>query len=83
MGISTLIWNAVLADLRHVKVNNGYEITFEKVPLSEVAVRAKSMPREFMNDEGNFPAPPFTEYITPLIDELPEFAKLEMKYING
>ena len=31
MGISTLIWNAVLADLRHVKVNNGYEITFEKV----------------------------------------------------
>jgi len=63
--------------------NTPYMITFEKVTLSEVAVRAKSMPREFMNDEGNFPASPFMEYITPLIDELPEFARLDMKYIKG
>jgi len=60
-----------------------YEIAYEKVPLSEVAVRAKSMPKEFMNDEGNFPAPQFMDYITPLIDELPDFTRLEMKYIKA
>ncbi len=59
-----------------------YQINYEKVPLSEVAVRAKSMPRNYMNAEGNFPSPLFTEYIRPLIDELPEFTRLEMKYLN-
>lgn len=63
--------------------DSPYEIAYEKVLLTDVAVRAKTMPREFMNQEGNFPGPLFMDYITPLIDDLPEFVRLEMKYIKG
>ncbi len=45
-------------------------------PLSDVAVRAKPMPDEFINEEGNFVTQEFIEYLRPLVGELPEYGKL-------
>ncbi|MFA6129071.1 MAG: diphosphate--fructose-6-phosphate 1-phosphotransferase [Bacteroidales bacterium] len=57
--------------------NEPYESTFGKVPLHEVAVKAKPMPREYFNESGNFVSPVFLDYIRPLIGDLPEFVKFK------
>ncbi len=57
--------------------NTPYKIEFGKVPLREVAVSAKPMPREYFNAEGNHVSPKFFEYMSPLAGDLPEFVKLE------
>ena len=62
--------------------NSPYKVSYEKALLTDVAVRAKSMPAEFMNKEGNFPSSLFMEYLAPLIDELPEFSRLERNFIK-
>ena len=58
--------------------NNGFRLG--TAPLEEVAVRAKAMPREYLNEEGNDISPAFLEYLRPLISPLPEFVELENKY---
>jgi 6-phosphofructokinase 1 len=35
------------------------------------------MPREFINDAGNFPSEAFLDYVRPLVGNLPEFARLK------
>ncbi len=62
--------------------DSPYKISYEKVLLTEVAVRVKSMPAEFMNKDGNFPSSLFMEYLSPLIDELPDFTRLERNFIK-
>lgn len=57
-----------------------YESTFGKIPLHEVAVKAKPMPREYFNEAGNFVSPAFLNYIRPLVGELPEFVKFKNKH---
>ncbi|MFA5817343.1 MAG: diphosphate--fructose-6-phosphate 1-phosphotransferase [Bacteroidales bacterium] len=57
--------------------NDPYESTFGKIPLHEVAVKAKPMPREYFNEAGNFVSPAFLDYIRPLIGDLPEFVKFK------
>lgn len=57
--------------------NEPYTIKFGKVPLREVAVSAKPMPREYFNEEGNHVSQAFIGYIKPLAGELPEFIRLE------
>jgi 6-phosphofructokinase 1 len=59
------------------KSNSPYTIEFGKVPLKEVAVSAKPMPKEYFNKEGNHVSDKFIEYIKPLVGELPEFVSLE------
>lgn len=49
------------------------------VPLKEVAVRARPMPADFINAEGNYPAEACLEYLRPLVGPLPEFA--DMRYL--
>jgi 6-phosphofructokinase 1 len=44
--------------------------------LSEVAVKAKPMPGEFINSEGNFTTNAFLDYIRPLVGPLPQYTKL-------
>src|SRR5664280_2481646 len=41
--------------------NSPYTIEFGKVPLEEVAVSAKPMPKDFFNSEGNHVSPKFIE----------------------
>jgi ATP-dependent phosphofructokinase / diphosphate-dependent phosphofructokinase len=55
----------------------GYSCTTGTASLSEVAVKAKPMPDEFINAEGNFTTDAFLEYIRPLIGSLPQYIKLE------
>lgn len=58
--------------------NSGeaYKITFGKALLRDVAVKAKPMPQDFINQEGNYPTEKFLDYCRPLIGPLPEFTRL-------
>lgn len=56
-----------------------YRCTIGNVPLSDVAVRTKPVPDEFINEEGNFPTETMLKYLRPLIGELPDFAKLKFR----
>lgn len=57
----------------------GSEAVFRygKAPLSDVAVRAKEMPAEMINPEGNDVTEAFLEYARPLVGELPAYVSLE------
>lgn len=61
-----------------VRVSDSpYRIDFSKAKLQDVAVKAKPMPQDFVNEAGNFPTAKFEAYCRPLISELPSFVKLE------
>ncbi len=62
--------------------NKPYTIVFSKVPLNDVAVKAKPMPKEFFNPEGNFVGESFKDYLRPLIGPIPKFVELEKDYIK-
>ena len=57
--------------------NAPYAVEYGVVPLREVAVSAKPMPREYFNPDGNYVSPLFIDYMKPLAGELPEFVKLK------
>jgi len=63
-----------------------YKCEIKLIPLNEVANTEKVVPKEWINDEGNFVNEKFIEYALPLIqgeskiaieDGLPRFAKLK------
>ena len=56
-----------------------YRMSLGSIPLCEVAVRAKAMPREYINERGNHVTDAFLEYIKPLIGEIPEYVRLSPK----
>lgn len=53
------------------------KMNFGKAPLSEVAVNAKEMPRDFINERGNFVTEKFFDYMKPLISDLPHYVELD------
>ena len=61
-------------------VREGEEFRLATAALKDVAVRAKAMPREYLNEAGNDVTPAFMNYIKPLISSLPEFVRLEDKF---
>ena len=63
------------------KADNPYEIEFGKALLNDVAVKAKPMPLDYFNEEGNFVSDKFIRYAKPLIGELPDFIELENKFV--
>ncbi len=62
--------------------NNPYAVEYGKALLNDVAVKAKPMPDEYFNAEGNFVSPAFIDYIKPLVGDLPEFVRLEKLMIK-
>ena len=54
----------------------SYKCTTGTIPLSEVAVRAKPMPDEFISEDGFDTTEAFVEYVKPLVGELPRYVKL-------
>ena len=72
-----------------VSGESGYMVTLErdtaegvsfllgKAPLESVAVRAKAMPDNFINEKGNHVTQAFLDYMKPLISDLPEFTSLD------
>ena len=57
--------------------NDPYTIEYGQVPLNDVAVKAKPMPLDYFNEEGNFVSDKFLEYMKPLSGPLPEFVRLQ------
>jgi len=57
--------------------NQPYRVKYGKALLQDVAIKAKPMPMEYFNEEGNFVSHLFLEYVRPLIGDLPEFIRLE------
>ncbi len=56
--------------------SSPYRVELATTSLSEVAIKSKPLPREYINPEGNFVSDAFYEYIRPLVGEIPEFAVL-------
>ncbi len=56
-----------------------YKCKTGTIPLMDVAVKAKPMPDEFINKEGNFVTEAFLKYLIPLIGELPDYTGLSYK----
>jgi len=54
-----------------------YRIEYGKSLLSDVAVKAKPVPHDYFNNEGNFASGKFLDYMLPLAGDLPEFTTLE------
>lgn len=61
--------------------NDPYTIKYGKAILKDVAVKARPMPTEYFNAEGNFVSDAFLDYIRPLIGVLPEFTTLEKIFV--
>lgn len=62
--------------------NDPYSIEFGRALLNDVAVKAKPMPADYFNQEGNFVSEAFLGYLRPLIGELPDFVELEKKFVK-
>ncbi len=62
--------------------NDPYAIEFGKAYLNDVAVKAKPMPKEYFNNDGNFVSDAFYDYMRPLISDLPNFVELEKKFVK-
>lgn len=60
--------------------SDPYRMEFGSAALSDVAVRAKEMPPEYINERGNHVTPAFLEYIKPLIGDIPEYVRLAPKF---
>ena len=56
--------------------SDPYRWSLGTAPLAEVAMRAKPMPDEYINAEGNFVTPACLEYLRPLVGPLPEYVRL-------
>jgi len=53
------------------------QFTTGTIDLEQVAIKAKPMPDEFINKEGNFVTDAFLQYLRPLVGPLPEYARLD------
>lgn len=62
--------------------NSPYRSKMGKTPLSNVAVRAKSMPDDFINKRGNFVTDKAMDYLKPLITDLPVYVELEPIFVK-
>jgi 6-phosphofructokinase 1 len=62
--------------------NEPYRVKYGQAPLNEVAIRAKAMPDDFINEEGNDVTGKALEYLEPLIGELPKFSRLEPIFVE-
>jgi 6-phosphofructokinase len=66
-----------------VRESSGpYRSSLGTAALEDVAVRAKPMPDEMINVDGNFPTDSFLEYLRPLVGELPEYADLRYEPVE-
>lgn len=54
-----------------------YAVQYDAVPLKDVAVHAKPMPRKLITKDGMFVTKAFLDYARPLVGELPEYVTLD------
>ena len=53
-----------------------YKCVTATAPLKDVAVRAKPMPDEFINEDGDFVTEACLKYLRPLVGPMPDYVKL-------
>jgi len=53
------------------------KFTTGTIDLEQVAIKAKPIPDEFINKEGNFVTDAFLQYLRPLVGPLPDYARLD------
>jgi ATP-dependent phosphofructokinase / diphosphate-dependent phosphofructokinase len=58
--------------LRATDPQGGYLCEYGTTPLGNIANTEHKMPRDYLNEKGNFVTPTFFEYALPLIGELPQ-----------
>lgn len=63
--------------------DNPYKTVFGKIELSNVAIKAKAMPKNFINDKGNFVTDKLINYMRPLIGEIPSYIELEKSFVEA
>ncbi len=63
--------------------DDPYTVKYGKALLKDVAVKARPMPAEFFNSEGNNVSPLFIDYMKPLIGDLPVFVELEKIWVKN
>jgi 6-phosphofructokinase 1 len=67
---------AMMVTLERVS-SSPYRCRFGLAPLAEIGGRERTMPREFINEDGNCPTQRFREYALPLLGPgMPEYARL-------
>ncbi len=59
-----------------------YRCTTGTADLSEVAVKAKPMPAQYLSGDGTFVTEAFLDYVRPLVGPLPEYANLPFLKFN-
>ncbi len=57
--------------------NTPYQVSYGSVPLSDVAIRAKAMPDDYMNSRGNDVTDKAMTYLRPLLGSMPNYVVLE------
>jgi len=65
-----------------IERSNDQQFTLGTAPLSDVAVRARAMPRNFISERGNDITGEFLQYMQPLVSDLPDFVELEKKFFK-
>jgi len=73
----------VMVSLVRGSANGRYCTELGTATLADVAVKAKPMPDEYIDDSGMFVTQAFIDYLTPLVGELPEFAYLANHPVVG
>ncbi len=63
--------------------NGVYRTELGVASLADVAVKAKPMPDEFIDESGMFVTKAFVDYLKPLVGELPELADLACEPVLG
>ncbi len=67
-----------MVGIRRDTLNFGYVGEMMSVPLEDVANKEKKVPREWINDTGNFVTKDFIDYVLPLIQGEPD-----IDYVNS
>lgn len=62
--------------------DNPYRTVFGKTDLSNVAIKAKAMPNDYINDRGNFVTEQLITYMRPLIGEVPNYVELDKSLVE-
>ena len=55
---------------------NEYRCITGTAALNEIAIKAKPMPDEYISADGSFITDAFLDYLSPLMGELPNYARL-------
>jgi 6-phosphofructokinase len=76
----TLACEGTTGVMVNIKRSNSDEFSLGQVPLTDVAVKARVLPQNFINERGNDVTSDFIRYLSPLISTLPRFVELEQKF---